>query len=45
VNKSTPPGRPAWLALGVLGLVLLFGLGYRFSRRRPRAAAGDVSAQ
>ncbi len=32
----------ARLALGVLGLVLLFGLGYRISLRRLRA---DVSVQ
>jgi hypothetical protein len=45
VNGTAPPGRPARLALGALGLVLLFGLGYRISLHRLRAPAGDVSAQ
>ena len=39
VNGSAPPGPPARLAFGVLGLVLLFGLGYRISAVRYRRAA------
>jgi hypothetical protein len=35
----TLPGKSAQFALGALGLVLLFGLGYRISTRRRRAAA------
>ena len=38
-------GRPGRLALGVVGLVLLFGLGYRISLHRLRAPAADVSVQ
>lgn len=40
VSGSAPSGRPARFALGAVGLVLLFGLGYRISLRRLRAAAG-----
>ena len=43
VTSVAPSGRPARFALGALGalgLVLLFGLGYRISLRRLRAAAG-----
>jgi hypothetical protein len=32
------PGRPTRVALGALGLVLLFGLGYQISARRRRTA-------
>ena len=35
----TLPGKSAQFALGALGLVLLFGLGYRISTRRRRTAA------
>jgi hypothetical protein len=42
---SSAPSRPGRLALGVVGLVLLFGLGYRISLHRLQAPAGDVSAQ
>lgn len=33
------PGKSAQFALGALGLVLLFGLGYRITTRRRRPAA------
>ncbi len=36
MNGSAPPGRPARLAAAALGLVLLFGLGYRISALRYR---------
>ena len=32
-------GRPARVAIGALGLVLLFGLGYQISARRRRTTA------
>jgi hypothetical protein len=44
VNAPVPSRRPTRLALGVVGLVLLFGLGYRFSLRRLRAPVPEVSA-
>jgi hypothetical protein len=37
VNGSAPPGKPAQIALGAVGLVLLFSLGYGISLRRLRA--------
>ncbi len=37
---TPPPGKPARIALGTLGLALLFGLGYRISLRRQRAGRG-----
>jgi hypothetical protein len=33
------PGRPTRVAIGALGLVFLFGLGYRISARRRRTTA------
>ena len=42
---SSAPSRPGKLALGVVGLVLLFGLGYRISLHRLQAPGTDVSAQ
>jgi hypothetical protein len=36
VNGSARPGRPARLAFGALGLVLLFGVGYGISALRFR---------
>ena len=39
-----PSVRPARLTLGVVGLVLLFGLGYRISLRRLGAPVPEVSA-
>jgi hypothetical protein len=44
VTSVAPPGRPARFALGVVGLVLLFGLGYRISLRRVGAPAAEVSS-
>jgi len=35
----TRPGRPTRVALGALGLVLLFGLGYQISARRRSTTA------
>ena len=42
VTSVAPSGQARFAlgALGALGLVLLFGLGYRISLRRLRAAAG-----
>jgi hypothetical protein len=40
VNGTAPSGRPGRIALGALGLVLLFGLGYRISLHRLRVPAG-----
>jgi len=45
VNGSASAGQPTRLALGVVALVLLFGLGYRISLHRLQAPAADVSAQ
>jgi hypothetical protein len=45
VTSVAPSGRSARFALGVVGLVLLFGLGYRISLRRLAAPAAEVSAQ
>jgi hypothetical protein len=46
VTTVAPSVRSARFALGVVGLVLLFGLGYRISLRRMGApAAAEVSAQ
>jgi MYXO-CTERM domain-containing protein len=46
VNSSAPPGTPARLAFGMLGLVLLFGLGYRISAvRYRRATPSDLPRQ
>jgi len=45
VNASAPPVRPTRFALGVVGLVLLFGLGYRIGLRRLAAPAAEISAQ
>jgi MYXO-CTERM domain-containing protein len=42
---STTPSRQSRLALGVVGLVLLFGLGYRISLHRLQAPVADVSAR
>jgi hypothetical protein len=42
---SSAPSRPGRLALGVVGLMLLFGLGYRISLHRLQAPAPDVSAR
>jgi hypothetical protein len=42
---SSAPSRQGRLALGVVGLMLLFGLGYRISLHRLQAPAADVSAQ
>ena len=42
---SSAPSRPGRLALGIVGLVLLFGLGYRISLHRLQVPAADVSAQ
>ena len=42
---SSVPSRQSRLALGVVGLMLLFGLGYRISLHRLQAPAADVSAQ
>ena len=36
---SAPPAKPARVALGAVGLVLLFGLGYQISLRRLRGPA------
>jgi len=41
---SPTPSKPGRLALGVVGLVLLFGLGYRISLHRLRVPAADLSA-
>jgi hypothetical protein len=46
VTTVAPSVRSARFALGVVGLVLLFGLGYRISLRRMGAPpAAEVSAQ
>jgi hypothetical protein len=42
---SSAQSRPGRLALGVVGLVLLFGLGYRISLHRLQVPAAGVSAQ
>ena len=42
---SSAPSRQGRLALSVVGLMLLFGLGYRISLHRLQAPAADVSAQ
>jgi hypothetical protein len=42
---SSAPLRQGRFALGVVGLVLLFGLGYRISLHRLQAPVADVSAQ
>jgi hypothetical protein len=42
---SSAQSRPGRLALGVVGLALLFGLGYRISLHRLQVTAAGVSAQ
>jgi hypothetical protein len=42
---SSAPSRPGRFALGVVGLVLLFGVGYRISLHRLQVPAPAVSAQ
>ena len=42
---SSTPSRPGRLALGVAGLVLLFGLGYRISLHRLQAPPVGVSVR
>jgi hypothetical protein len=45
VTSVAPPVRSARFALGFVGLVLLFGLGYQISLRRLHHPAPEVSAQ
>ncbi len=45
VTSVAPSVRSARFALGVAGLVLLFGLGYQISLRRLHDPAPEVSAQ
>jgi hypothetical protein len=45
VTNVAPSVRSARFALGVAGLVLLFGLGYQISLRRLHHPAPEVSAQ
>jgi hypothetical protein len=45
MTTVAPSVRSARLTLGLLGLVLLFGLGYRISLRRLGAPVAEVSAQ
>jgi len=44
VTRVASSGRPARFALGVVSLVLLFGLGYRISLHRLRVPVADLSA-
>ncbi len=44
VTSVAPSARSTRFALGVVGLVLLFGLGYQISLRRLHPPAPEVSA-
>ena len=44
MTRVASSGRPARFALGVVSLVLLFGLGYRISLHRLRVPVADLSA-